>query len=146
MNSEPFKERQKILQREHQQRCRQQKRQDGKENVPPHLKKRKENVEINEPSQTPKACIYPWISHRLDRHTLGNMDHECRNCGAMMWLDERVNVSVTSPAFTICCAKGKILLPSLQELLPPLDRLLIGMDHHARLFQQNIRMYYLLPQ
>jgi hypothetical protein len=59
----------------------------------------------------------------------------------MMWLDERVNISVKSPDFATCCAKGKILLPPLQELLPPLDRLLAEMDHHARSFQQNIRMY-----
>jgi hypothetical protein len=42
MNSEPLKERQKMLQCERQQRCRQLKRQRRKENVPSHSKKRKD--------------------------------------------------------------------------------------------------------
>ncbi|GBC01249.1 hypothetical protein RclHR1_04110001 [Rhizophagus clarus] len=80
-------------------------------------------------------------SDGLNHHTLGNMDHECFNCGAMMWLDKRINVSTRSPVFATCCAKGKVLLPPLQELLPPLDRFLNGMDSTACLFKQNIRMY-----
>ena len=70
MNSEPLRERQKMLQRERQQRCRQGKRQSGKENVPPHPKRRKENPEIDESSKTPRARVYPWISHGLNRATL----------------------------------------------------------------------------
>ncbi|CAB4419741.1 unnamed protein product [Rhizophagus irregularis] len=131
MSSEPLKERQKMLQRERQQRCRQLKRQNGKENIQPYPKRRK-NDEINELPKILKARIYPWIQDGLERHTLGNMDHECFNCGAMMWLDERVNISTKLPVFATCCAKGKILLPPMQGLLPPLDRLLTGMDSHAR--------------
>ena len=62
------------------------------------------------------------------------MNHEYYNCEVMMWLNERVNVSVTSPVFITCYTKGKILLPSLQELLPLLDKLFIEIDHHACLF------------
>jgi hypothetical protein len=106
------------------------------------LKKRKENIEVDEPSSiTPIARVYPWTSNGLDRHTLGDMNYECQNCGAMMWLNERVNKSARSPVFTTCCAKGKILLPPLQDLLPPLDRLLTELDQNSRLFRQNIRMY-----
>jgi hypothetical protein len=65
------KERQKMLQQHH----RQLKRQNGKENIPPCSKRRKDNVEIDEPAMTPRARVYPWISHGLDRHTLGNMDN-----------------------------------------------------------------------
>ncbi|GBB91856.1 hypothetical protein RclHR1_19290001 [Rhizophagus clarus] len=103
--------------------------------APPHSKRRRDDG-INESSKIPKAHIYPWISDGLDRHTLGNMDHECFDCGAMMWLDERVNVSTRSPVFDTCCAKGKVL-PPLQELLPPLDSLLDEMDSTARLFVQS---------
>ena len=65
MNSEPLRERQKMLQRERQQRCRQGKRQSGKENVPPHPKRRKENPEIDESSKNSKGlCLsmdFSWI-------------------------------------------------------------------------------------
>ncbi|GES97455.1 ATP-dependent DNA helicase Pif1-like [Rhizophagus clarus] len=139
MNSETLKERQKMLQRERQQRCRHLKRQNGKKTYHHHIQKEGEMMELMN-HQIPKACIYPWISDGLDCHTLGNMDHECFNCGAMMWLDERVNLSTRSPAvLATCCAKGKVLLPLLQKLLPPLDRLLNGMDSTACLFKQNIR-------
>src|SRR5581483_3588942 len=95
----------------------------------------------NQLLETPKARIYPFISNGLDRHTLGNMEYICCNCGALMWLDEKVNVSAKSPIFTTCCAKGKVLLPPLQNLPSPLDRLLTGMDQNSCLFRQNIRMY-----
>ena len=116
-----------MLQREHQRHC-QSKRKIDKENIDPNPKKRRNDAEI------PKARIYSWISYGLDRHTLGNMDCTCYNCGALMWLDERVNVSAKSPIFTTCCAKGKVFLPPLQNLPPPLDRLLTGMDQNSRLF------------
>ena len=51
MNSESQKERQKMLQREHQQRHLQLKRH-GKENIP------KRRIEINDPVMTPRACVY----------------------------------------------------------------------------------------
>jgi len=69
------------------------------------------------------------------------MNHKCQHYGAMMWLDERVNRSVRSPLFATCCAKGKVILPFLQELPPPLDILLTGHDSRSRSFRQNIRMY-----
>jgi hypothetical protein len=63
------KERQKMLQRERQQHCRQLKRQHGKENVPPHPKRRKDDV-INESSKAQNEYIYLWISHGSDHHTI----------------------------------------------------------------------------
>ncbi len=69
------------------------------------------------------------------------MNYEYHNCGAMMWLDERINRSVRSPVFMICCAKGKVILPPLQDLPSPLDTLLSETDSRSRSFCQNIRMY-----
>ena len=59
----------------------------------------------------------------------------------MIWLDERINKSMRSPIFTICCAKGKVILPPLQDLPSPLDTLLTETDLRSHLFRQNIRMY-----
>ena len=58
-----------------------------------------------------------------------------------MWLNEKINKSIRLPEFSTCCAKGKVMLPSLQELLLPLNTLLTGTDSRSRLFRQNIRMY-----
>jgi hypothetical protein len=51
-----------------------------------------------------------------------------------MWLDERVNKSLSSPKFAVCCAKGKVKLPSLQELPSPLNTLLTNIDSRSRTF------------
>ena len=62
----------------------------------------------------PKACVYPFNSSRLQRHTLGKMDTPYFSCGALKWLDERVRESTKcSPVFATCCAWGKVLLPYL---------------------------------
>ncbi len=136
MNSKTSEERQKKLQRERQQR----KRQSDKENIAPHPKRLINDTHIDT-SHIPKARVYPWTSCGLSRHTLGSMNHKCQHCGAMIWLDERVNRSVRSPVFTTCCAKGKVILPFLQELPPSLDILLTGNDSRSRSFRQNIRIY-----
>ena len=62
MNSETLREHQRILQNEHQQRCRELKRRikTEKENTAP--KRTKEITdEIIEISQIPKAHVYSWI-------------------------------------------------------------------------------------
>ncbi len=52
---------------------------------------------------------------------LGEMDVECRNCGALHFLAERkVGISGTNPAFSNCCQGGKLTtehMPLLQD--PP---------------------------
>ena len=141
MNSETLKERQRILNAERQQRHRERKRQIENENTVPPKRTKEITDEISELSQIPKARVYPWISLGLHRHTLGNMIHKCRKCGAMMWLDEKINKSARFPEFSTCCAKGKVILSPLQKLPSPLDILLTGNDSRSRLFKQNIRMY-----
>ena len=69
------------------------------------------------------------------------MTHKCNKCGAMMWLDEKINKSIRLPEFSTCYAKGKVILPPLQKLPSPLDILLTGNDSRSRLFKQNIRIY-----
>src|SRR5271156_462579 len=143
MNSEIISERQRILQAERQRFYRERKRQIEKENTAPSKRTKEitdEIIEI-EISPVPKARVYPWISLGLHCHTLGNMTYKCNECGAMMWLDERVTKSVRLPVFSTCCAKGKVILPPLQKLPSPLDTLLTGTDPRSRTFRQNVRMY-----
>ena len=60
----------------------------------------------------------------------------------MLWIDERkAGTSTRSPAFTTCCAKGKVSLPPIKELPYPLNMLLTRTDPSARLFRKNIRSY-----
>ena len=141
MNSEDLREHQRILQAERQQRCRERKRQNRQENTAPPKRTKAITDEIHEESLVPKARVYPWTSLGLYHHTLGNMSYKCRKCGAMMWLDEKINKSAKFPEFSICCAKGKVILPPLQKLPSPLDILLTGNDSRSRLFKQNIRRY-----
>ena len=143
MNSKIHIERQRILQAECQRSYCERKRQIEKENTAPSKRTKEitdEIIEI-ETSPVPKARVYPWISLGLHHHTLGNMTYKCSECGAMMWLDERVNKSVRLPVFSTCCAKGKVILPPLQKLPSSLDILLTGTDPRSRTFRQKIRMY-----
>ncbi|CAG8852998.1 22708_t:CDS:1, partial [Gigaspora margarita] len=85
-------------------------------------------------SRISMACVYPCNSQNLDHYTLGRMDQKCCYCGALMWLDERVNKSKKLTIFSTCCAKGKITLPPLQNLPPSLNTLLTRTDPRARSF------------
>ena len=113
MNSETLKKRQRILNAERQQRYRERKRQTENENTVPPKRTKEITDEIHEESLVPKARAYPWTSLGLYRHTLGNMSYKCNKCEAMMWLDEKINKSIRLPEFSTCCAKGKVMLPSL---------------------------------
>jgi len=69
------------------------------------------------------------------------MVYKCNKCEAMIWLDERINKSVRLSEFSICYVKGKVILPSLQELLSFLNILFTETNLHSCAFKQNIRMY-----
>ena len=140
MNSETLRERQRILNAERQQSYREWKRQIEKENTAPPKRTKEITDETIELLTIPKARIYLWISLGLHHHTLDNMTHKCSECGAIMWLDERINKSARSPKFSTCCANGKVILPFLQELPSPLNTFLTGTDPCSCTFRQNIRM------
>ncbi|RIB28178.1 hypothetical protein C2G38_2158613 [Gigaspora rosea] len=75
---------------------------------------------VTRPVSIPRARVYPFDSSRLNRHSLGRMNHSCVHCGALKWIDERCpNTSKRSPEFATCCARGKVLLPNIQAP-PPL--------------------------
>lgn len=71
----------------------------------------------------------------------GDLDNKCPRCGAFFWYNERVsrNKKTRTPVFTMCCLRGKIKLPSLQEPPDLLRRLLTNDDVLSRHFRDNIR-------
>ncbi|PIA50577.1 hypothetical protein AQUCO_01200042v1 [Aquilegia coerulea] len=70
------------------------------------------------------------------------MDVICPHCKAYHWFDEKlVNSKVDDPLFGICCLQGKIKLPLLKPLPPPLKALFEGSDKLARSFRKNIRSH-----
>ena len=76
---------------------------------------------------------------RLD---LGRMNQVCIHCGSKFWMNEKDQRSTyISPTFTICCAGGKVNLPSLLEPPPYLIELYTSSGSVANSFRKNIRGY-----
>ncbi|GJU41850.1 ATP-dependent DNA helicase PIF1-like protein [Tanacetum coccineum] len=50
-------------------------------------------------------------------HNIGLPSHQCRNCHATMWYEEREEKSKTAanPTFLLCGQRGKVLLPIFKE-------------------------------
>lgn len=59
-------------------------------------------------------------------------DNICPHCAARKWPDETEGM---------CCRKGAVVLPPLEQPPPELLALLVGADHDAREFRVNIRRY-----
>ncbi|XP_020265198.1 uncharacterized protein LOC109840825 [Asparagus officinalis] len=68
----------------------------------------------------------------------------CPHCKTMLWYDERAEKSKKhkKPTFPLCCRKGKVKFPLLQQP-PEFLKLLLSPSGGARStnFKQNIRMY-----
>ncbi|GKA77872.1 hypothetical protein Tco_0784409 [Tanacetum coccineum] len=76
-------------------------------------------------------------------YDIGPPMHQCRNCGATMWYEEREENSKMSanPTFTLCYKGGKVLLPRFHDTPPPLDNLLSHDQPSTAKFKDNIRVY-----
>ena len=75
----------------------------------------------------------------------GDPTYPCSYCGALMWFDEKVkNTPVNKPEFSICCSRGKIQLPKLQQPPPLLRDLLSNRHPNSRNFIENIRAYNMM--
>ena len=78
------------------------------------------------------------------RHDLGTMDHVCPKCGALHWLDERVQKAGSTnshPLFGMCCGDGSITLPAPAPAPEPLQRFFSASTPEGRNFRENIRQY-----
>ncbi|KAK9666387.1 hypothetical protein RND81_14G181400 [Saponaria officinalis] len=64
----------------------------------------------------------------------------------MMWYDERVrkNRNTHNPKFSICCMKGKVKLPFLQDPPTTLSNLMHKKDVNNKHFIENIRAYNMM--
>ena len=75
-------------------------------------------------------------------HDLGDMNIRCPFCNALHWRDERASSStIGHPEFRMCCAHGKVSLPSLRVPPLPLYNLFTGESLQAKEFQTNIVQY-----
>ncbi|CAF0947889.1 unnamed protein product [Brachionus calyciflorus] len=66
---------------------------------------------------------------------------KCKFCEASLWIEEKSAGSLTNPLFGICCAKGRVSLPSQNPLPEPLFKLLTDSSADAENFRTNIRLY-----
>ncbi|OAD74205.1 hypothetical protein PHYBLDRAFT_167630 [Phycomyces blakesleeanus NRRL 1555(-)] len=72
----------------------------------------------------------------------GDMDIECRFCGAMMWAHEKNSrSSLRSPTFSMCCNKGKHVLPQIEPTPTGIAELLNYRTRDGKKFLENIRSY-----
>lgn len=71
-----------------------------------------------------------YSSHALI--TIGSMDKECQYCHAFKYKGESTG---------LCCASGKISLPSLNPPPEPLKTLLAGTTSQSKLFLRKIRKF-----
>lgn len=63
----------------------------------------------------------------------GDMSFTCTYCGVVFWYEEHSQKSTytTSPQFSLCCMKGKIVLPLLKK--PPSLVCLLSLQQGPRL-------------
>src|ERR1044072_4900423 len=68
---------------------------------------------------------------------------KCKHCGALLWYDERSEKSKKplKPNFSICCMKGIVRIPNLDDPPKLLANLLNGEDPMSNHFLDNIRTY-----
>ncbi|OAD67606.1 hypothetical protein PHYBLDRAFT_173938 [Phycomyces blakesleeanus NRRL 1555(-)] len=72
----------------------------------------------------------------------GDIDIECRFCGAMMWAHEKNSrSSLRSPTFSMCCNKGKHVLPQIEPTPTGIAELLNYRTRDGKKFLENIRSY-----
>ena len=76
-------------------------------------------------------------------HDIGRMVHKCSECNAYMFKGETHtgSLSKNEAKFSLCCSKGAIKLPPINELPSKLQELLSGNRKCDQNFRQNIRAY-----
>lgn len=88
--------------------------------------------QLPEPENVPTTEPAFWKPAYWDRNTTmdvqtqycGPMDQECQYCGAKFFQQERP----TDGKFTVCCHKGQLELPPLDEFPERLKELVTGMN------------------
>lgn len=73
----------------------------------------------------------------------GDPTQICRECNALLWRAEslRGNPNGSKKGFSLCCNKGKVLLPKAPNTPEPLLDLYLNNDAKSQNFRNNIRSY-----
>ncbi|PWA42176.1 hypothetical protein CTI12_AA547600 [Artemisia annua] len=76
-------------------------------------------------------------------HDIGPPSFACPNCKAFMWYEERCqrDKSTRNPVFSLCCQRGKVLLPKFRDAPPPLNKLMDYNNPASSRFKDQIRVY-----
>jgi len=88
--------------------------------------------------------IYNLIYYfNIDIVSFGQPNIQCEYCLAKVWYEERSfkTKSCLKVDFSICCQKGKVQLPFLQQSLKLMLELLNGQDPQSQHYLQHIRSY-----
>ncbi|KAK9683502.1 hypothetical protein RND81_10G145800 [Saponaria officinalis] len=92
--------------------------------------------------------IIQSVSRNLDTEywDIGDPKWSCKFCGSMMWFNERVRKDRKSenPEFSMCCLKGKVKLPLLQDPPTTLKYLITNNDVQGKHYIENIRAYNMM--
>ena len=73
---------------------------------------------------------------------LGDATYKCEHCGALFWFDERrPKEQKKHPQFSLCCMRGQVRLPILEQPPKFLNDLLENKHAKSRNFIDNIRAY-----
>jgi hypothetical protein len=74
---------------------------------------------------------------------IGDMDSYCPDCNALIWYDERAEKHEGKYVVkvSLCCKKGKVTIPFMQEPPPLLRALFDGRHPKSSNFMLNIRSY-----
>ncbi|RMZ99231.1 ATP-dependent DNA helicase pif1, partial [Brachionus plicatilis] len=65
----------------------------------------------------------------------------CQYCSASTWIEEKSDGTLSNPQFGICCAKGRVLLPTQNPPPEEIFELLTDNSTEAQDFRKNIRLY-----
>ena len=81
----------------------------------------------------------------VDTQDVGDMNHICSACGALMFNGEKhygkLVENQPTATFSLCCSDGNVKLPPIKDPPQLLQSLLTGKTHRDRNFHQNIRAY-----
>ena len=76
------------------------------------------------------------------RHFIPKRTHNCTKCGALMWLDEKLQSSTNSNIkFGTCCLQGAISLPNTNPIPDSLYKLITDTTKESKDFRTAIRLY-----
>jgi len=94
-----------------------------------------------------KIIIYTYSCFVGDQESeylnIGGPTYLCQKCGAMMWYEERVpkHTKPVIPRFSMCCLKGRVVLPPYERLPQFLHDMYHKHDRVGRFFMDNIRSF-----